>query len=258
MPSRTLDICDISTRIVPVQKAFSLRTRRSTKTDGPRIQAKVGEHLDAARAELRAFTLFPKQIWRQIWFQQPPGTTQQRDPAAHRRRRHLPRPHRLDPPRRCRAGRTARRMGRIPPLPRPGSPQQIPSRSEPTGRTGGHPRGTDRLNHYLEESHNDVIHHVRGLDRRLLSFPSSVGSQVPRHLPDCCVICAAQVRVRADRRDARIEISWAARHCAAVAALTARLSPRRPADPQQTGWRTGFWNAEIGPSLSSVQPSTTT
>src|SRR3954453_2968901 len=41
MPSRTLDICDISTRIVPVQKAFSLRTRRSTKTDGPRIQAKV-------------------------------------------------------------------------------------------------------------------------------------------------------------------------------------------------------------------------
>jgi hypothetical protein len=40
MPSRTLDICDISTRIVPVQKAFSLITRRSTKTDGPRIQAK--------------------------------------------------------------------------------------------------------------------------------------------------------------------------------------------------------------------------
>ena len=41
MPSRTLDICDISTRIVPVQKAFSLITRRSTKTDGPRIQAKA-------------------------------------------------------------------------------------------------------------------------------------------------------------------------------------------------------------------------
>src|SRR6185312_2367434 len=40
MPSRTLDISDISTRIVPVQKAFSLITRRSTKTDGPRIQAK--------------------------------------------------------------------------------------------------------------------------------------------------------------------------------------------------------------------------
>src|SRR6185437_5071704 len=40
MPSRPLAICDISTRIVPVQKAFSLITRRATKTDGPRIQAK--------------------------------------------------------------------------------------------------------------------------------------------------------------------------------------------------------------------------
>src|SRR6476661_1984019 len=40
MPSRPLAISDISTRIVPVQKAFSLITRRATKTDGPRIQAK--------------------------------------------------------------------------------------------------------------------------------------------------------------------------------------------------------------------------
>src|SRR6478609_10044777 len=37
MPSRSLDICDVSTRIVPVQKAFSLITRRSTKTDGPLV-----------------------------------------------------------------------------------------------------------------------------------------------------------------------------------------------------------------------------
>jgi putative transposase len=29
---------------------------------------KVTEHLDAARANLLAFTAFPKQIWRQIWF----------------------------------------------------------------------------------------------------------------------------------------------------------------------------------------------
>src|SRR6185312_12065820 len=46
MPSRPLAICDISTRIVPVQKAFSLITRRATKTDGPRIQAKT-DKLDA-------------------------------------------------------------------------------------------------------------------------------------------------------------------------------------------------------------------
>jgi putative transposase len=32
---------------------------------------KVAEHLDAARAELLAFTAFPKQIWRQIWSNNP-------------------------------------------------------------------------------------------------------------------------------------------------------------------------------------------
>jgi putative transposase len=64
---------------------------------------KVAEHLDAARAELLAFTVFPKQIWRQIWFQQPPGAAQQRKPAPHRRRGHLPRPRRHHPPGRRRA-----------------------------------------------------------------------------------------------------------------------------------------------------------
>jgi transposase-like protein len=32
---------------------------------------KVAEHLDAARAELLAFTAYPKQIWRQIWSNNP-------------------------------------------------------------------------------------------------------------------------------------------------------------------------------------------
>jgi putative transposase len=32
---------------------------------------KLAEHLDAARAELLAFTVFPKQIWRQIWSNNP-------------------------------------------------------------------------------------------------------------------------------------------------------------------------------------------
>lgn len=32
---------------------------------------KVAEHLDAARADLLAFTVFPKQIWRQIWSNNP-------------------------------------------------------------------------------------------------------------------------------------------------------------------------------------------
>ena len=105
--------------------------------------------------------------------QQPPGATQQGDPAAHRRRRHLPRPQRTDPPRRRRAGRTTRRMGRIPPLPRPGRPQQIPSRERLTDRTGGHPSGTNRLNHYLEESHNDVIHHVWTDNRSRTAFDAN-------------------------------------------------------------------------------------
>jgi transposase-like protein len=32
---------------------------------------RVAEHLDAARAELLAFTAFPQQIWRQIWSNNP-------------------------------------------------------------------------------------------------------------------------------------------------------------------------------------------
>ena len=32
---------------------------------------KVAEHLDAARDELLAFTAIPKQIWRQIWSNNP-------------------------------------------------------------------------------------------------------------------------------------------------------------------------------------------
>jgi transposase-like protein len=31
----------------------------------------VAEHLDAARADVLAFTAFPKQIWRQIWSNNP-------------------------------------------------------------------------------------------------------------------------------------------------------------------------------------------
>ena len=32
---------------------------------------KVADHLEAARADLLAFTAFPKQIWRQIWSNNP-------------------------------------------------------------------------------------------------------------------------------------------------------------------------------------------
>ena len=49
---------------------------------------RVAEHLDAARADLLAFTAFPKQIWRQIWSPNP--RTQQGDPPPHRRAHSAP------------------------------------------------------------------------------------------------------------------------------------------------------------------------
>ena len=52
----------------------------------------VAEHLEEARADILAFTAFPKEIWRQIWSNNPNETAQPRDPPPHRRRRDLPRP----------------------------------------------------------------------------------------------------------------------------------------------------------------------
>src|SRR3954468_24100728 len=62
----------------------------------------VVDHLEQARADVLAFTGFPKEIWRQIWSNNPPRTPQPRDPTPYRRGRHLPRPRRPDPPRRHR------------------------------------------------------------------------------------------------------------------------------------------------------------
>lgn len=43
---------------------------------------KVADHLDAARADLPAFTAFPKQIWRQIWSNNPRNDSTRRSAAA--------------------------------------------------------------------------------------------------------------------------------------------------------------------------------
>jgi putative transposase len=50
----------------------------------------VAEHLDAARADILAFTSFPRSHLAPALVQQPPGTTEPRDPQPHRRRRHFP------------------------------------------------------------------------------------------------------------------------------------------------------------------------
>jgi len=47
---------------------------------------KAADHLEAARADLLAFTAFPKEVWRQIWSNNLGRAPQPRDPPAHRRR----------------------------------------------------------------------------------------------------------------------------------------------------------------------------
>ena len=96
---------------------------------------KVAEHLDAARADVLAFTAFPQGDLAPDLVQQPQRTAQPRDPPPHRRRRDLPRPRRPDPPRRRRPGRAARRMDRRPPLPRPRRPRPSPPHRRPRPTT---------------------------------------------------------------------------------------------------------------------------
>ena len=43
---------------------------------------KVAAHLEEARADLLAFTAFPKQIWRQIWSNNPRKDSTRRSAAA--------------------------------------------------------------------------------------------------------------------------------------------------------------------------------
>jgi hypothetical protein len=60
---------------------------------------KVAEHLEATRADVLAFTAFPKEVGRQIWSNNLLRAAQPGDPQAHRGGRHLPRPRLRDPPR---------------------------------------------------------------------------------------------------------------------------------------------------------------
>ena len=77
----------------------------------------VANYLADAREDLLAFTAFPVEHADVDPEQQPPGTAEQGDPPAHRRRRDLPRPGQRDPPDRRGAGRAARRVVRRAPLP---------------------------------------------------------------------------------------------------------------------------------------------
>ena len=70
---------------------------------------KAFSHLDAARADILAFTAFPKELWKQIWSNE--RAVESGDQAPHRCRRDLPQPG-LDHPPRGRRGRRGRRAAR--------------------------------------------------------------------------------------------------------------------------------------------------
>jgi hypothetical protein len=85
----------------------------------------VAEHLAAAREDILAFTTSPRMCGPRS-VQQPRRAPQPRDPPPHRCRRDLPQPRGHRPPRRRRARRADRRMGRRTPLRRPPSPPTLP------------------------------------------------------------------------------------------------------------------------------------
>ena len=133
---------------------------------------KVAEHLDAARADVLAFTALPQGDLAADLVEQPPGAAQPGDPPPHRRRRDLPRPRRPDPPRRRRPGRATRRMDRRPPLPRPRRPRPLPHHHpHPTHHGGDHPSdhpGAQRLTNNKDHALT-AIHHAQGLDHLILA-----------------------------------------------------------------------------------------
>jgi len=68
---------------------------------------KAAAHLDQARDDILAFTAFPREVWRQVWSDNPQERLN-RSSQENRRRGHLPRLLRHHPPRGRHGGRAER------------------------------------------------------------------------------------------------------------------------------------------------------
>ena len=102
--------------------------------------------LAESAADLLAFTGFPKEHWRQLWSNNPLERLNKEYPPPHRRRRHLPRSGLDRPPRRRRARRAERRVGRRPTLHerRLGRQSARPAQRRARGRRSPSPRPRER------------------------------------------------------------------------------------------------------------------
>jgi len=145
------------------------------------------DHLQAARPDLLAFTAFPKQMWRQIWS----NNLQERLHKEIRRRTDVVGifPDRNALIRLVRdvlaeqhdEWAESRRYPGLDVLSKSQAINDTATEQEAT------PSGTDRLNHEVEESHDDLLHHVPGLD-------------LCRHIPGKTSACRERLPIRCKRQ----------------------------------------------------------
>ena len=169
--------------IRPIFNAENSHARRAIGSPRPSRTSTAGwarspTMLEDAETDILAFYAFPAAHWRKLRSHQPARALQQGDRPPHRRRRHLPRRPRADPPRRDALHRAKRRVARRPRLPLSRVDLSRPRgtrRSHRQGDQGGGARSSKRPEPptaLTDEMSAELLHHVPGLDstRRLTRF----------------------------------------------------------------------------------------